>query len=152
MAFAEYRRGRLIQGSPNRVESYRNDGDNGVIRAGDPVQRDASDDDAVEQYDGSGEFIGVALWSIEADQDAGPPVEYAADDPVPVMRFGDEGIVVVRVAEAVEVDDGVAILDDVAEFAPGDTATTPNTAVANAAFASAGAADENVGLDLTARA
>lgn len=152
MSFQEYRRGRIIDGKADKVVTLRNDGDNGNIRAGDPVQLDGSDDNACEQFDGSQPFVGVALWSLEANQDVGPPVEYETDDPVPVLKFGNAGIVVVRVAEAVSKDDDVAILDNQAEFAPGSTATTPNTAIDNAEFNTAGSAGENVGLDLTARA
>lgn len=151
MSFADYRRGRLIRGVADHVVTYRNDGDNGVIRAGDPVHMDSSDDNACEQFDGSQEFLGVALWSLEANQDAGPPVEYEADDPVPVLEMPQSGIVVVRAAEAVSKQDDAAILDNSAEFAPQTTSTTPNTSIANAEFATAGAAGENVGLDLTAR-
>lgn len=108
---------------------------NEAIEAGQAVQLVAGNEQNVEVFDGTGTFYGVAAYSLRADQDfireddAADRAAYAADDPVPVLRPGSTGAIVVEFEEDATQGQAIVIDDGTANFRPADTATTPVTAV-----------------------
>lgn len=119
--------GRAHQFTSKDVSSFRA---NEEIEAGLAVQRNSSDPEECEIHDGSGgEFLGIVVPSIRADQDA-DPVHYEAGEPVPVARPGEMASRIAKFAETASEGDGIAIINDGTndgQLAPDSTATTSTT-------------------------
>lgn len=126
--------GRFEQGTANEVVSKRADSQ---IEAGEAVQLLSGDKESVETYDGNGDFYGIALFDMQADQDfrrasnSRDRARYDAEDPVPILRVGSTGYVIVEFEESVTEADELVIDDSTGNFRPASTGTTPVTAVTN---------------------
>ncbi len=133
MPFPDHMLGNLHKSAETEVDTFRAAE---AISAGDPLQRATADEDEVEVFDDTGEeFVGIALDSMRADQDAGPPHTYAENDPVPVLRPGSLGQPVVPFEEDGAKGEGVVIDPATSTFRPESTATTPVVALTNAEIA-----------------
>lgn len=103
--------------------------DTGAIQAalvfGVAVQYNAADADFVEQYDGTGKFVGVSIADHHSETrlaSVDDEVEgaYQAGQAVSFLR---KGVIYVEVLEDVVKGDDAVIDDTTGNFRPGDTAT-----------------------------
>lgn len=113
-----------------RVASYQDHrGDTGSatgkIEWGKAVQYNAQNPNKVETYDGSGDFVGIAIANHYSD-DYDSVGAYEANDAVSFLR---RGIIVVEVLEDVLKGEKAVIDNATGKFRPSDTATPGKSGV-----------------------
>lgn len=145
--------GKSARGVFSEAVGYKMHSDSDDIAVGQAVQRNDTDSDEVEKFDGSGDFLGVAAYSLEANQDYAKDsttedrAYYDGDYPVKVVRTTSEGAIVVKTEADVSAGDDVYVTDATADFTSAEYSGTA-TKLTHAEYASDATADSYVAIRL----